>query len=316
MDPEIEQEVHAILRRLGEPVSPLEFTDGFANLVVTTPSAVIRLNEGRFPDAFRHEANVLAHLPSTIPHPAVIGLGRRDGGGEYLVLERVPGQSLEQAWPRLSTAQRLAIGKEIGVIVQTLHQLTPAPWMVNPWVSRALAEGRWRDAYHAPASAYPALLASARAARPDLDDLFDTVEDWFAERADIMSGPTSIFLHTDLHGRNVIVHDGKVTALIDFEGSRLGPPSVELDMLFRWLTDSNGEPQRVEFLQGMSATYPELFAQPHLVEQLDVSEALWHLVQLHHWQPGAQWMSDPAEGLSRVIRGEHADHVQRLLDMA
>jgi hypothetical protein len=59
--------------------------------------------------------------------------------------------------------------------------------------------------------------------------------------------------------------------------------------------------------------YPALFEGPNLVARLDVLEILWHLVQIHHWEPGATWTRDPAAPLRDVIDGTFAVRLRRLL---
>lgn len=315
VDAVIATEVSQILEELDFPSSELILSDGFANLVVLTPSHVVRLNEGRFPEAFAHEARVLTQLPQNIPHPVAVASGHREAGGEYLVLERLPGANLETVWPTLVLAQQCHVISELAGLVHQLHTLPLADWMTNPWVEDTLANRRWRDAYHALPALSAHLVASAIAARPDLHRLLTETAQFIDERLQACDDEPQCFAHTDLHFRNVIVADGQITGLIDFEGSRLGPRDVELDMLIRSLTSPEGTPngRYGDVVATFRSVYPALFAHPGLIERLEVYEALWNLVQIHHWQPGDRWMADPAEPLRRLLKGEFAAHIHRLL---
>lgn len=316
-DPNVLQsrrEAWGLLRQAGLSADELEPGDGVANDVWLTSSHVVRMNDGRFREAFRYEARVLGMLPTAIPHPVVVAQGARDGG-EFLILERLPGTTLDEAWPFLSTAERRAIIRELADIVRHLHNLEPAAWMENPWVADAMA-GRYADAYHAPPLLFGELIGSARRARPDASVVLDRTRAFIARRFDVFSGDREVPVHTDLHTRNVLVDGGRISGLIDFEGFRLAPADVELDMLLRsvrWamtspLTQSLGYEQVPQWFQ---EGYPELFAHPRLIDRLEVYEAFWLLVQLH-WHPQGS-ASDPALLLEPLLNGQVRETFKALL---
>lgn len=307
-------EVVRILRAAGVPDGPLERGGGIANEVWMTPDHVVRLNTGRFRDVFRFEADVLGRLPASIPHPAVIAVGQRDDAGEYLVLERLPGRSLAETWPGLDTGQRRHLTHELTGMIRALHQIDLADWPPCPWVVDALA-GIWADAYHAPPSFAPALVAAAREARPDAAATLDQIAVFIDRRMDAFAGDTDVVVHTDLHIANVIVDGDRISGLIDFEGVRAAPADVELDMLLRFVRSLAGQVDDIERLPGwFRQVYPEPFGHPRLLDRLEVYEVLWYLVQLHHWQPGARWMDDPLTYLRDVLTGDFRTSIRELLD--
>ncbi len=315
MDSVIATEIRHILEKHELPASEFTMSDGFANLVVLTPTHVVRLNEGRFPQAFAHEARVLARLPQDIPHPVAVASGHRDMGGEYLVLERLPGANLETVWETMTRVQQRHVISHLASIMEQVHALAPADWMRNPWVEDTLTNKRWRDAYHAPPSMAMDLVESAMTVRPDVHRLLAQICHFIGKRLSAWGHEPIRFVHIDLHFRNVIVADGHISGVIDFEGSRLAPIDVELDMLIRSL---GSQTQRSDARYGdviptVRSAYPALFAHPSLIDRLEVYEALWNLVQLHHWRPRDRWMKDPAESLSRLLNGAFATHLSGLL---
>lgn len=314
-DHDVRSEARAILEARGLPGVGLTHAGGFANAVLLTDRHVIRLNGGRFPGAFAHEASVLRRLPGDIPHPVPIAWGTRASSGEYLILERLPGANLDIAWPAMSAQDRQTVGRELGAIIGALHSLPVMDWMRNPWVERALEIGAWRDAYHAPPDRFEAMIASARERRPDLRTLLAGVARFVAERRDAFDEEPSVFTHTDLHFGNIIVDEGHVSGLIDFEGSRIGPRDVELDMLLRSMaSDDPDSPDRRSLILGpMADACPDLFSRQDLLRRLEVQEALWLLVQIHHWRPGQRWMEDPGTLLERLMDGAFRARTVRLL---
>jgi len=318
LDAATRTEVQKILDEHDLPNDEMAASDGFANLVVLTPNHVVRLNQGRFPHAFRHEATVLNRLPAEIPHPVVVASGTRQSSGEYLILERLPGRNLEHAWPSLDESDRVRIVQEFGNIMKRLHALPVADWMHNPWVANVLATSRWKDAYHAPPELYPDLIESAVLARPELRPMLHSVSLFVAARMFAFEPVPNAFTHTDLHFRNVIVDAGRITGLIDFDGSRVGARDVELDMLLRSLAsgDDGSSGRHAGIIAALGSTYPGLFSSPHLVARLEVYEALWHLVQMHHWRPGQTWMADPGEHLESLMAGRFRVRIGHMIDEA
>jgi len=303
-----------LLQQAGLPTDELKAGNGVANDVWLTSSHVVRMNSGRFRDAFHFEARVLGRLPAEIPHPVVVAHGARDGG-EFLILERLPGTTVDEAWPSMSTASRRAIVRELAGITRHLHTLEPAGWMANPWVLDAM-EGRYADAYHAPPLLFGEMIDSARRARPDASVVLDRTRVFIARRIDAFSGDRDVPVHTDLHMRNVLVDGGRISGLVDFEGFRLAPGDVELDMLLRsvrWAVASpEGESLDYQMVPHVFREgYPGLFAHPRLIERLEVYEALWHLVQLH-WHPEGS-ASDPAVLLDSLLNGQVRETLKALL---
>lgn len=282
-----------LLTTLGLPDRPLVSAGGWSNRVWLAPAHVVRLSSGRFRDAFAHEAAVIAMLPPTIPTARVLGHGRV-GQQEWLVQERLPGQPLAQVWPALSTPQRRDAVRQLGTLLRVLHRVPLPAGFANPWLSAALAPGgQPRDAYHAPPSRYELLLAAAHV--PGVDTAFlDDLRAFIAERLPAFDGLPAVLVHGDIHFYNLLWHDGRLSGLLDFEGAQPAVADQELDTLLRFCRQPAlyRGPGDATVLVGadlaaipdwLAETYPELFAVPGLTARLGVYDALWHLVQLHHF---------------------------------
>jgi aminoglycoside phosphotransferase (APT) family kinase protein len=308
-------EIRQLLTDAGLPSAGIQRAPGFANVVAMTGDHVIRLNEGRFVDAFRHEAEVLGQLKGIIPVPEVVAFGERAGGGEFIILQRLPGENLEDAWPSLSPASRTSIIDELASILRTLHAIPQQSWMRCRWSELANETGDAHNAYHAPPTVAPALNESATTIRPEIGDLLEKAKQFIADRAALFSGDDDVFLHTDIHFRNVIVDQGRITGLIDFEGSRPGPIDIECNMLIRWISSRRDHAQGTyrTILADLDRAYPQLLTVPHLATRLEVRELIWMLVQLHHWRPGATWMDDPATAIREVLVGDFRSRINLAL---
>lgn len=292
------------------PAESLTATDGWSNRVWLTPTHVVRLSSGRFRDAFAHEVAVARLLPPTVPHARVLAYGRA-GHREWVIQERITGRPLVEVWPQLGPDERRAAVIQLGAVLHALHT-TPLPaGFDNPWLTDALAPGGHpEDAYHAPPDHYNLLLVAA-ARVPGVDHgVLTSVGAFIAERLHIFSDDSLVLVHSDAHLANLLWAEGRITALLDFEGSRPAARDVELDTLLRFSRtpvlyrgrdgQDGPEDDEVRAIPGwLAAAYPELFAHPHLTARLAVYEALWQLVQLLHFPPGGS--PDPWGHLKELL---------------
>ena len=72
--------------------------------------------------------------------------------------------------------------------------------------------------------------------------VLDAAAGRLAELGDPADAGRDVLLHGDFYLGNVLVRDGQVSALIDFEFARLGPPDLELISVVRAL--GHGDPAR------------------------------------------------------------------------
>jgi aminoglycoside phosphotransferase (APT) family kinase protein len=308
-----------VLVSLGLPASPLRVAGSWSNHVWLAPQHVVRISSGRFRDAFLHERKVLGLLPDTIPHAEVVAHGRV-GLREWMVLRRIRGRPLIQVWSTLSQTRRRAAARQMGSILQAFHAIRPPEGFHNPSVVDALSPtGNRRDLYHAPPEHYQ-LLVDAAIEVQGVDRAFlDDVASFIAERLITFKNDRSVLVHLDFHLANMVWEGDRIMALLDFEGTRLGPADMELDTLLR----STREPQPylgrnprqdltadafAAIPRWMASTYPALFDHPNLRERLEVYDALWQLVTLLHFPPGPGRM-DPWGALHSLLA--HDNHWAR-----
>lgn len=157
-------------------------------------------------------------LPLPIPTPLRVG---RPGAGfpwPWSIVPWFPGTTATIASPRHFGA--LAV--QLGEFIRALHQPAPAGAPHNPWRSVPL---------------------DARTARlhEHLDQLRDTVN---RERILALwdrlvvtprfSGPP-VWIHGDLHPGNLLIHDGALSAVIDFGDVTCGDPATDLSVMWMLL---------------------------------------------------------------------------------
>ena len=83
------------------------FTDGSLPVYALGDKLVLKLYPPVYREEITTESSVLraVHGRLPIPTPAVDQTGEFDGWG-YIVMERLPGETLKEVWPRLSTEDK------------------------------------------------------------------------------------------------------------------------------------------------------------------------------------------------------------------
>jgi aminoglycoside phosphotransferase (APT) family kinase protein len=271
---------------------------GWVSRVWVGDEYVVRLNnDGRFRDAYRHEAAVVGLLAgSEVPHARI--LARGDGpDGPWYISERLPGQTLYEAWPAAGSRTRQSIIENLGVALRALHRVAVPAGLLPPWLAGALSGKPW-PAFHPPVVSAALQQVEAARRRPGHDSrLLADVADWIGERLALFAADEPVLVHGDLHGSNVIVDQGRVTGLIDFAEALAQPADAELDTILRWCARPQEYPPApgergldettlTQVPRWLHGAYPELFEREHLRERLNFYDMHGELaLYAHHPQP-------------------------------
>lgn len=297
----------AVLRHAGVPVAgDLVARHGWSNRAWIGDDVVVRVSTGRLDGSLSHEAEVCEALASAgfaVPRPIATGPMRAVSpgeSGEWLISERLPGETLADAWPDLGPAQRRRAGHDLGDFLHALHR-DAALDLAPAWWTQAHEPSGYHNAYR-PRVRVAVEMATAAKALPFADEpLLDDVIAFLSERLPRFVDDTTVFTHGDVHGHNLLLEPatGRLTGVLDWEGAHLAAPDVELDMLLRWTHAAHDFPaspdgpsriaegDAVELVTLVDEAYPALFATPHLDDRLEVYEVQWQLVQLHfeaYWE--------------------------------
>lgn len=160
-------------------------------------------------------------LPLPIPVPRRVG---RPGCGfpwSWSITSWFPGQSALHAPPEDFSAAAVALGH----FLRALHQPAPVEAPHNPWRSVALA-------------ARTSVLHHHLQQVDGFVDRTAVLELW--ERvvsAPPWSGPP-LWIHGDLHPGNLVVHQGRLSAVIDFGDLAAGDPATDLSVIWMLLPPS------------------------------------------------------------------------------
>ncbi|KHO00643.1 Protein kinase-like domain protein [Metarhizium album ARSEF 1941] len=147
----------------------------------------------------------------------------------YVVMERIPGKTLADAWPALSDSELEHIFSQLRDMLRELRALPAPGTAIESCVGGSLRDSRipWSRARFGP---FPSTLAFHRWLRQGLEPgqfpnrERDNGEDWvdikrMVAMQDDREWPSPVFTHGDLNPFNIIVRDAKIVAIIDWEFS-------------------------------------------------------------------------------------------------
>ncbi len=184
-------------------------------LVVAAGDAhVLKLAPPVFGDEIEVERRVLPRVAGRlpVPTPRLLASGRLDGWS-YLLLDRLPGRTLYDAWPGVDGADRARVLRALGRAIAALHAIEP-PAEGPTWAEFLGRQSglclRRQAAWGVPAEVV-ALIG------PLLDR---------ARLGDVSRTP---LLHADLTGQNVLADERlELRGLVDFADAQVGHPLYEL----------------------------------------------------------------------------------------
>ena len=137
--------------------------------------------------------------------------------------------------------------------------------------------------------------------------VLDAAAERLRELGNLMTADGEVLLHGDFYLGNVLVQGDQVSALIDLEFSRMGPPDLELISVIRALdAETRLGLHRPPLLAWLAEDYPELFGPSDLRSRLWLYALAYTIRQIIFWPPDRAEADDlevthPLHTLRRLI---------------
>jgi aminoglycoside phosphotransferase (APT) family kinase protein len=291
--------------------------------------AVVRICWRGDLERFAREAAVTRALPPEVPYPEVLDAGS-DEDLAWQVTRSVEGVPLSTLWRGLSSAEQRDAVDQIGRALAALHvhrfpadvvAALAAPRPAGEMSTSALVGA---DITPLPLRRAEALLMAARREGRATGELIDEAEARFHELADadpladspIAEGPWDggglpgsrrpasdavTCVHGDAHLGNALWKDGRLTALLDFEWVRLGPPDLEIEPYLREDVTGLTRLEVQEILGWLAESYPAMFAVPDLVRRLRLYQLANAVRELFLDGTGQSPNDRPQRWLGRIV---------------
>jgi aminoglycoside phosphotransferase (APT) family kinase protein len=247
---------------LAQPETLQHVPEGIGTDVFLAGDAVVRLGTGSDAANFPRTVAVLEAARRTVAVPEVLfsDFSLESFPVRVMVLSFVPGEPMSKLWPKLTDDDRVDLLGQVTQQLARLHRLDPAAvpgaGFASPWWSERV--GRIER-----------LLPMARARDDYPRDWVEHMAAYLDEHRDaLVSAPPACVLHNDVNWGNVIVHDGRLAALIDFDDALSGPPEEDgWQLVYR-----SGECEPVVPLERLRELRGLGLGAPGMLERLKLSE--------------------------------------------
>lgn len=240
---------------------------------------VVRI--GRNQDAhtrFQREENLNNLLGSDIPYPRILHSGTI-GDFPYQIQALAAGEQLHRVWTQFTPAQQQSLIVELSGYMRQIHQHRfehfgpyQDPRDTN-WHSYIKG---WFDWSFGLATTGPKPLPS---------HVLELIAAHFDEHQDCLHGGTPTLIHSDLWFGNILVADGKISALLDFEFTKQTAVDYELTQIEHFCLYPNSyadEEDEIYCTSDFAAImpllrnmYPTLFDVPRLRERVDIYQLIY-----------------------------------------
>ncbi|KAH7264448.1 hypothetical protein MRS44_012234 [Fusarium solani] len=196
-----------------------------------------------------------------IPVPAVHDTYTTPDGQVQIRMGYVQGQSLDTLWPEMSVKQKKDIARQLRVIVDKMRSMAPPQHLISACDGSEIRDTRVHFTYHSPPchdeKAFNEFLLSGL-----YEDTPSLVREALSRR--LRTDHRIVFTHCDLTPRNILVQDGKIQGLVDWEDSGWYPEYWEYVKFFQRTADK-------DWKQYAEDIFPELY-HDELVEFMAMSK--------------------------------------------
>lgn len=236
--------VPALCEHLGVRGDVRAFDEGSLPVYAVGEDLVIKLYPPFRLVEWRVERDVLRALEGRlpIPTPVVRAAGEFHGWG-YVLMDRLHGEDLKSAWPKIPRHERERLAVQLGEVLARLHEVPP-PDGLGPADWAAFRAGR-------------AAATAGQNRAGGLDETWLEQIPGFLDAVDLETGEP-VLLHTEFMDVHVLVREEagtwRLSGLLDFEPAMRGAREYDLVAVGIFLTRGDRSLMRA-FLDGYG--YPE-----------------------------------------------------------
>lgn len=171
-----------------------------------------------------------------IPAPNVHKIDAAPDGQNHIHMDYIQGQNLDVLWADMSIDQKTDIAQQLGGLLETMRSVVPPTDIIGACDGTEIRDTRLHFTYHSPPCYDEAgfnnfLLSSLHEHIPPL------VKEAISRR--LRTNHRIVLTHCDLTPRNILVRDGKISGLVDWEDSGWYPEYWEYVKFFQRTADKD-----------------------------------------------------------------------------
>ena len=230
----------------------------------------------------------------------------------YTFLTLLPGDDFVNLYRETTLAQQKQLGRDVAMFLDDLEKITGTNYDIGLYIPAVPQfSGTWRDGHQR----YWEILEQGSAEihlKPESIQAFASAFRYLRasiSALDFQAGPK--LLHNDFHPKNILLDQGQLSGVIDWECSQFGEADFELCHLIHWCVyppapNIDFRP----FLRALFNAAPKCTQVPNLAQRLTIYQ-IEHEIQQIIWQGGeveswrvprlAYWMAGGVDNLFREI---------------
>lgn len=288
------EQISAVLRLAGvsQAAKVIRILNGGMNLVyMIDDELVVKLNDRRDGRTFERESKTLHAIRGEIKAPELVfsDFSQTQVSLDIIVLKKIQGVSLMSEWVTLTDSQRRDYVMQICGELRKLHRIP----LDN---IQTLIETPWSDRFERYVDECLRLALQDREIDREVVLFLKSYFDM--NRRELQNPCQQVLTHNDLHFGNVLVSQGKLQALLDFEYAGIGQLDFELAKIINFcLTPSqyaskslerHFDKPMLETLKWFMEFYPELFQHGAITTRQRlflIPEILWGFKVAHMQKP-------------------------------
>jgi len=239
-------------------------------------------------------------------------LKREAGPLYYTLLTLLPGDDFVNVYHETSEAQQKQLGADVAGFLDTLQECHGTAYDIGLYVP-AIPQfaGTWREGHQQ----YWEILkreSEKLPLKPDSIRVFASAYRYLQASSavlDFQTGPK--LLHNDFHPKNILLHQGKFSGVIDWECSQFGEADFEVCHFIHWcLYPPAPTIDFRTFLRAFFAAAPRCAQAPHLAQRLtlyqiehEMQQIVWQAREVESWRVPrlVRWMDRGVDDLFREI---------------
>ncbi|MFN8446030.1 MAG: aminoglycoside phosphotransferase family protein [Caldilineaceae bacterium] len=228
--------------------------------------------------------------------PKILHAGTLEQNAEplsYTLLTLLPGDDFVNVYQETTAALQKQLGKDVAEFLDNLHELNGTHYDIGLYVA-ALPNfpGTWREGHQ---NYWERLKRASESLplKPDSIQIFERAHQFLQTSVavlDFQTGPK--LLHNDFHPKNILLHQGQFSGVIDWECSQFGEADFELCHLIHWcLYPPKPDIDFRPFLRAFFAASPLCTQVPHLAQRLtiyqiehEMQQVIWNVGQAETWR--------------------------------
>ncbi len=293
---------------LPEPHSLERIAIGFTNEVYSLDDLYILkvCSDPGNEEAFAREAALYGVFRNRLPVPQIIAFDPRREllSHPYILYPRIPGDNLYAVWHRYPEGLRRSIVSELCSMLRKIAETPQSEWGGS--VQRA---DSWKETV---LQRIHSSMDKCEAAGSLGTEEVAKIRHYCAEHANCLDEQRMALVYWDAHFDNVLVQDGSIVGLLDFERTEVASIDFMLDVVKRmvefpgkYMSEQSEKYARKEDYAHLIAwyreCYPELFAFRFLERRLDLYALAHDLADLENWAHVPSLMAN----IMRTVNGNH-----------